>query len=92
MSAHRRITAFPTTPAEIPDEATMVELLDACERRLYAVARLILRDVHLAEDAVQETLIAAWQQLPRLRDADKFDSPQPALLRLPELRLPAFGK
>ncbi len=42
--------------------------------RLFAIARLILRDVHLAEDAVQETLISTWQQLPRLRDADKFDA------------------
>ena len=39
MSAHRRIAAFPTTPAEIPNDATMVELLDAYERHLYAVAR-----------------------------------------------------
>jgi RNA polymerase sigma-70 factor (ECF subfamily) len=42
--------------------------------RLYGIARLILRDVHLAEDAVQETLIRAWQQLPRLREVDKFDA------------------
>ena len=42
--------------------------------RLFTVARLILRDVHLAEDAVQETLIRTWQQLPRLRDVDKFDA------------------
>jgi len=42
--------------------------------RLFTIARLILRDVHLAEDAVQETLIRTWQQLPRLRDADKFDA------------------
>ena len=34
--------------------------------RLFTVARLILRDVHLAEDAVQETLLRTWQQLPRL--------------------------
>ena len=42
--------------------------------RLYAVARLILRDSALAEDAVQEALVRAWQQLPSLRDPDRFDA------------------
>ena len=42
--------------------------------RLYAVARLILRESDLAEDAVQEALVSAWQQLPSLRDADRFDA------------------
>jgi RNA polymerase sigma-70 factor, ECF subfamily len=42
--------------------------------RLYAVARLILRQTDLAEDAVQEALVHAWQQLPSLRDPDRFDA------------------
>ena len=42
--------------------------------RLYAVARLILRAADLAEDAVQEALVRAWQQLPSLRDPDRFDA------------------
>jgi RNA polymerase sigma-70 factor (ECF subfamily) len=42
--------------------------------RLYAVARLILRTSDLAEDAVQEALVRAWQQLPSLRDPDRFDA------------------
>jgi RNA polymerase sigma-70 factor, ECF subfamily len=42
--------------------------------RLYAVARLILRSTDLAEDAVQEALMRAWQQLPSLRDPDRFDA------------------
>jgi RNA polymerase sigma-70 factor (ECF subfamily) len=40
--------------------------------RLNAVARLILRDADMADDAVQETMVRCWQQLPRLRDADRF--------------------
>jgi RNA polymerase sigma-70 factor (ECF subfamily) len=42
--------------------------------RLYALARLILRESDLAEDAVQEALVRAWQQLPSLRDPDRFDA------------------
>ena len=42
--------------------------------RLYAVARLILRTTDLAEDAVQEALVRAWQELPSLRDPDRFDA------------------
>jgi RNA polymerase sigma-70 factor (ECF subfamily) len=42
--------------------------------RLYAVARLILGATDLAEDAVQEALFRAWQQLPSLRDPDRFDA------------------
>jgi len=42
--------------------------------RLYALARLIVRDVDRAEDAAQETLIRAWRELPRLRDPDRFQA------------------
>jgi RNA polymerase sigma-70 factor, ECF subfamily len=42
--------------------------------RLHAIARLILRDGDLAEDAVQEALIRCWRQLPKLRDVASFDA------------------
>ena len=42
--------------------------------RLFAIARLILRDISAAEDAVQEALVHAWRDLPRLRDPDRFDA------------------
>ena len=42
--------------------------------RLYAVARLVLRDADRAEDAVQETLVRCWRDLPSLRDPDRFDA------------------
>jgi RNA polymerase sigma-70 factor (ECF subfamily) len=41
--------------------------------RLYAVAERILRDFGLAQDAVQQTLVAAWRELPRLRNPERFD-------------------
>ena len=42
--------------------------------RFLAVARRILRDRDLAEDAAQQALLAVWQDLPRLRDPDRFES------------------
>jgi RNA polymerase sigma-70 factor (ECF subfamily) len=41
--------------------------------RLHAIARLVLRDPDLAEDAVQEALVRCWRQLPKLRDIERFD-------------------
>ena len=48
-------------------------LVDTSIDRLYAAARLILRDADAAEDAVQEALVRAWQGLPRLRHPERFD-------------------
>lgn len=42
--------------------------------RLFAIAQRILRDAGLAEDALQQTLITAWRELPALRDPDRFGS------------------
>ena len=42
--------------------------------RLYSIARLLLRDSDLAEDATQEALVRAWRYLPSLRDVDRFDA------------------
>jgi RNA polymerase sigma-70 factor, ECF subfamily len=40
--------------------------------RLIGIAHRILRDLSRAEDAVQQTLVIAWRELPRLRDPDRF--------------------
>ena len=42
--------------------------------RLMAIAHRILRDIGRAEDAVQQTLVIAWRELPGLRDPDRFDA------------------
>jgi RNA polymerase sigma factor (sigma-70 family) len=42
--------------------------------RLLAVARRILRDIDLAEDATQQALLAIWQDLPQLRDPVRFEA------------------
>jgi RNA polymerase sigma-70 factor, ECF subfamily len=41
--------------------------------RLYGAARLMLRDVDLAEDAVQRALVRAWRDLPSLREPHRFE-------------------
>jgi RNA polymerase sigma-70 factor (ECF subfamily) len=42
--------------------------------RLDTAARLILRDMELARDALQEAMVRAWRDLPGLRDPDRFDA------------------
>ncbi len=61
------------------DESAFTELVDLEGDRCYAIAYRILRDVERAQDAVQQALILAWRELPRLRDPERF---QPWLYRL----------
>ncbi|MEA2651956.1 MAG: hypothetical protein QOI85_1677 [Chloroflexota bacterium] len=42
--------------------------------RYLAVARRILRDLDLAEDATQQALLAIWRDLPQLRDPARFEA------------------
>ena len=56
------------------DRAAFTELGRGQIDRLYAIARLILRDDDRAHDATQEALIGAWRDLKGLRDPDAFDS------------------
>lgn len=56
------------------DHDAFSELARISIARLYAAARLILRDDGRAEDATQEALVAAWRDLSSLRDPDRFDA------------------
>src|ERR687887_1954267 len=58
--------------AQRGDHEAFEALATAAADHLYAIARLILRDTPQAEDAVQETLIRAWRELPRLRDPERW--------------------
>ena len=49
-------------------------LVNLTSDRMFAIATRILRDSHLAEDALQSSLITAWRELPRLRDPDRFEA------------------
>ena len=42
--------------------------------RLYASARLIVRDSEIAQDAVQDALVEAWRDIRGLRDPDRLDA------------------
>ena len=42
--------------------------------RFLAVARRILRDRDLAEDATQQALLSIWRDLPQLRDPGRFEA------------------
>jgi RNA polymerase sigma-70 factor, ECF subfamily len=50
------------------------QLVKVAFPRLKGVAYLVLRDADRAEDAVQEALVAAWQDLRALRDPDAWDA------------------
>src|SRR3954447_20156594 len=56
------------------DRAAFASLVTASIDALDRVARLITRDPERAQDAVQETLIKAWRDLPSLRDIDRFEA------------------
>jgi RNA polymerase sigma-70 factor (ECF subfamily) len=56
------------------DHDAFAVLAGATIGRLDAAARLILRDPDRAEDAVQETLVRCWRNLPSLRDVERFDA------------------
>jgi RNA polymerase sigma-70 factor (ECF subfamily) len=51
-------------------DVLMTEVVDHMSR----IARLILHDFESAEDAVEEALVRCWRDLPRLREADRFDA------------------
>jgi RNA polymerase sigma-70 factor (ECF subfamily) len=56
------------------DEGAFDELVDRLGDQLHSVARRILRDPYLAEDATQRALLEAWRFLPTLRDPDRFEA------------------
>ena len=60
--------------ARTGDEEAFASLARAAGDRLLAIAYRILRDLDLAEDAVQQALVTAWRELPALRDVDRFDA------------------
>ena len=55
------------------DEEAFDDLARQVGDRCMGIAHRILRDAHLAEDAVQAALVVAWRELRTLRDPDRFE-------------------
>jgi RNA polymerase sigma-70 factor (ECF subfamily) len=62
------------TRAQQGDREAFSTLAHGVSARLYATARLILRQPDRAEDAVQDALIEAWRDIRGLRDPDRLDA------------------
>lgn len=60
--------------AQHGDREAFQALAEELINRLYNLAQLMLNDRDLAEDAVQETLVETWRDLPGLRDPDRVQA------------------
>jgi RNA polymerase sigma-70 factor (ECF subfamily) len=60
--------------AQRGDKEAYTLLASEIADRFLAVARRILRDIDLAEDATQQALLSIWQDLPQLRDPARFEA------------------
>lgn len=59
--------------ARAGDYAAFCALIDLQSDRCYALAYRILRDIERAQDAVEQTFLVAWRDLPQLRDPHRFE-------------------
>ena len=60
--------------AQRGDKEAYAALASGIADRFLAVARRILRDLDLAEDATQQALLGIWRDLPQLRDPGRFEA------------------
>lgn len=56
------------------DEEAFDTIVGLIGDSMHSVARRILRDTTLAQDATQQALLDAWRSLPTLRDPDRFEA------------------
>src|SRR2546428_7240860 len=63
-----------SSSAQSGDHDAFEVLASAAATRLDTAARLILRDPDRAKDAVQDALVRAWRDLPKLRDTDRWEA------------------
>ena len=60
--------------AALGDQEAFAGLARLSSHRLFSIALRVLRDRYLAEEALQQALITIWNELPRLRDPDRFEA------------------
>ncbi len=60
--------------AQKGDTGAFTDLAAEIGDRYLAIAHKILRDLSLAEDATQQALLRMWQDLPQLREPDRFEA------------------
>jgi RNA polymerase sigma factor (sigma-70 family) len=60
--------------AQHGDRGAFGTLVERDGGRLHAIAYSILRDYEFAKDVTQQTLLDAWQELPSLREPERFEA------------------
>jgi RNA polymerase sigma-70 factor (ECF subfamily) len=60
--------------AQRGDRGAFGVLATEIAERFVVIARKILRDHDLADDATQRALVSVWRDLPQLREPDRFDA------------------
>jgi len=60
--------------AQQGDREAYTRLAGMLTARFLGISHRILRDIDLAEDATQQSLVTIWQRLPQLRDPERFEA------------------
>jgi RNA polymerase sigma factor (sigma-70 family) len=56
------------------DREAFALIVDASFDRCYEIARRVLGESHLAQDATQQAMLSIWRDLPKLREPARFDA------------------
>jgi len=56
------------------DREAFALIVDASFDRCHEIARRILGESHLAQDATQQAMLSIWRDLPKLREAARFEA------------------
>jgi RNA polymerase sigma factor (sigma-70 family) len=74
MDNYKELIQRAQTGTELERHAAFDELVPRFQKMAFSVAYAILQDVHMAEDVVQDSFIAAYMRIEQLREAEAFPS------------------